>query len=356
MQGLGVAIVPASPMPCGRWLDATRAGSLQRVANRPILCHVLDSLLDAGAMETAVLAPAELAADIEACVRREGPPGAGVRVLSCDAKRDPEGALRTIADFAGGQPTILHRADGLLDSPLGGILDPLLGGDGPDVLLLVAQDVREEQRLQPAVRRALRLAEIGSSAAALGLAGVCALAPGVLQELAAAPGVLQGLEPANLPEVLAARASGRVEVRMVHEWRAFTGDPIDLLDVNRIALDRIGIDLPPDSRRGNRIEGRVQIDASATVGSSVIYGPAIIGAGAVVRDSYVGPHTSIGEGVRLEGAEIEQSIVFAGACVLHVGRRLVASVVGRDAKVFRDFSVPRAMRLQVGDGDRVALC
>jgi hypothetical protein len=31
-------------------------------------------------------------------------------------------------------------------------------------------------------------------------------------------------------------------------------------------------------------------------------------------------------------------------------------VVGREARVFRDFSMPRAMRLQVGDGDEVALC
>jgi len=36
--------------------------------------------------------------------------------------------------------------------------------------------------------------------------------------------------------------------------------------------------------------------------------------------------------------------------------RIVASVVGRDARVFRDFSLPRAMRLRVGDGTEVALC
>jgi glucose-1-phosphate thymidylyltransferase len=356
MRGVGIAIVPCSPMPCGRWLDATRAGSLQRVANRPILSHVLDALLEAGVAEAAVLTPSVLAADVETCVRTEAPRGATVRVLSCDGRTGPEGCLRAVADFAGDRPAIVHRADGLHDAPLAGMLDSLLAVGGPEALLLVAQDVREEQRLQPAVRRALRLAEIGTSAAPLGLAGVCALAPGVLRELAAAPGAMQGLEPADLPEVLAARAAGRLEVRVVHEWRAFTGEATDLLDVNRIALDRIGTDIPPDGRRGNRIEGRVQIDGSATVGSSVIYGPAIIGAGAVVRDSYIGPHTSIGERVRLEGAEIEQSIVYSGACVLHVGGRLVASVVGRDAKVFRDFSVPRAMRLQVGDGNRVALC
>jgi hypothetical protein len=58
----------------------------------------------------------------------------------------------------------------------------------------------------------------------------------------------------------------------------------------------------------------------------------------------------------MDGAEIERSIVLAGASILHVGGRLVASVVGRDARIFRDFAMPRAMRLQVGDGDEIALC
>jgi hypothetical protein len=42
--------------------------------------------------------------------------------------------------------------------------------------------------------------------------------------------------------------------------------------------------------------------------------------------------------------------------VMHVGGRLVSSLVGRDARVFRDFSLPRALRLWVGDGDEIALC
>ncbi len=92
------------------------------------------------------------------------------------------------------------------------------------------------------------------------------------------------------------------------------------------------------------------------VKSSVIVGPVIIGAEAVISDSYIGPHTSIAERVRIEGAEVERSIVHADASVMHVGGRLVASVVGSRARIFRDFSVPRALRLHVGDGDEVALC
>ena len=71
-------------------------------------------------------------------------------------------------------------------------------------------------------------------------------------------------------------------------------------------------------------------------------------------DSYIGPYTSIGADVRIEGAEVERSIILPGASIMHIGGRLVGSVVGRDARVFRDFSLPRALRLNVGDGGEVS--
>jgi glucose-1-phosphate thymidylyltransferase len=59
--------------------------------------------------------------------------------------------------------------------------------------------------------------------------------------------------------------------------------------------------------------------------------------------------------MRASRAAIEHSIVFAGAEVLHVGARLESSLVGRGARVARDFSLPRALRVQLGDGATVVL-
>jgi glucose-1-phosphate thymidylyltransferase len=72
-----------------------------------------------------------------------------------------------------------------------------------------------------------------------------------------------------------------------------------------------------------------------------------------VEDSFVGPYTAIGEGARLEGAEVENSIVFGGSAILHVGARLESCVIGRAARVERRFSVPRAMRLHLNDSASV---
>ena len=52
---------------------------------------------------------------------------------------------------------------------------------------------------------------------------------------------------------------------------------------------------------------------------------------------------------------MEHSINLPGASIKHLGKRLEASVVGPGAKVFRDFGLPRALRLNVGEGAEVSL-
>jgi glucose-1-phosphate thymidylyltransferase len=99
----------------------------------------------------------------------------------------------------------------------------------------------------------------------------------------------------------------------------------------------------------------VQADPSATLERSTIRGPVLIGAGARLLDAWIGPYTSIGDDVCVEGAEVENSIVLDGARISHLDRRLEASVIGPGATIYRDFRLPRALRLHVGAGARVSL-
>jgi glucose-1-phosphate thymidylyltransferase len=124
--------------------------------------------------------------------------------------------------------------------------------------------------------------------------------------------------------------------------------------MNRLVLE----DLDPGpamSVPGCRVEGRVSIHPAARVESSVIRGPVVIGPNVEIQDAYVGPYTAIGDGARIECAEIENSIVFPGAAVLRVSPRLESCVIGRDARVERDFFVPRGLRLHIGDSASVQL-
>jgi glucose-1-phosphate thymidylyltransferase len=346
----GVVVVPNTARWTGPWLGATRAASLQRVANRPIVCHVLDALLRAGVVEIAILAQADVAQEIAACVEDERPAGAEIHHL---VHAQPGEALLAVAELVGEAPCILHRADGLLGQPLAAFAE-LLDEESSDALLLLQGDGREPRRLKLVPQRLLSATDDGLSTAA-GTAGVCLLGPSALRRLASSQPSAETLDFAVLAQLLA-HAGGRVHTRDVYKWRHFAGDALDLLDMNRTLLDALDPDTTASATDGNRFEGPIAIHPTASVTSSVIIGPVMIGADALIADSYIGPHTSIAERVRIEGAELERSIVLADASVLHVGGRLVASIVGREARIFRDFSVPRALRLQVGDGDEVALC
>jgi glucose-1-phosphate thymidylyltransferase len=355
MLSKGIIVAAPAARADGPWLYATRATSLQPVANRPIVCHVLDALAAAGVVEVAVISPPDLSDEIASCIAVEGPSQVEVSQLVVDRRNQPIEAVRAAAEFAAGAPVVLHRADSLLGQPLGPLLESLQQ-DQSDVLLVIAQGSNNAEPLGPATRKLLSVVELNPASAAHGMAGVCLLGPNVLERLDREPLLPGEIELSDLAERLVARDCDRVHMRIVREWRRFSGDALDLLDMNRAVLDMLDERTSLPQGGGNRFEGAVSIDPTASVTSSVICGPVIVGPGAYVADSYIGPHTSIGQGVHIEGAEIERSIVLAGASILHVGGRLVASVVGRDARVFRDFSMPRAMRLQVGDGDEVALC
>jgi glucose-1-phosphate thymidylyltransferase len=347
----GLVVVPESTCWAGPWFGATRAPSLQRVANRPIICHVLDALADAGVVQVAIVAPPEVANEIELCIEREGPASIAVGHLLNDRLAAGDDVLLAAAEFVGDAPCILHRADGLLGEP---ILSTIEGADGRsrDAVLLVNNGAPEttQLRLVPQSQSA-----VDCALAPYAVAGACTLGPGLMRRLPKPGFSPRLLDFAALADQVA-QDGGSTKVQIARRWRHFAGDALDLLDMNRVILDKLASEASANPDDGNRFEGNIAIHPTARVTSSVIVGPVMIGADALISDSYIGPHTAIAERVRIEGAELERSIVLADASVLHVGGRLVASIVGRHARIFRDFSMPRALRLQVGDRDEVALC
>ena len=328
-----------------------RVPALEHVANRPIVEQVLDGLEQAGVEEVLVASSATVAHEIRE--RLQPRAGAEVRYLEQEAPLDLPTAIRIAAPAIGDAPCIVHRATGLLDEPLARFAGRLR--DAPDALLIVHQASSPDEHLSAATQDMLHLAEFNADHA-LGMAGVWMFGPGAMPIVASSPWPLRGdVDLTRLGRRISA-AGGAFHVELADSWRQYRGDPLELLELNRIVLDRLDTGVRRPANNGNRIEGRVWIHEAASVHASVIVGPTVIGPGARVADSYIGPYTSIGERACVEGTEVERSIISAGASVKHVGGRLVASVVGRDARVFRDFSLPRALRLRVGDGTEVALC
>jgi glucose-1-phosphate thymidylyltransferase len=335
--------------------------ALELVANRPIADHVLEQLVSAGIRDVVVACSGDHSREVKA-VLSAGAERHGLRleVVERDGRLELSDALRLAAPVVGTAPCIVHLASGLLGEPLKPLAARLQDG-APDVVVVVHQHPARDEELSATTQNILHVTALHPERAPLGMAGVWLFGAGALLQIG--EGDLQPddiIDLTGISERIAA-VGGSFHVRVAEGWRNYRGDPLHLLELNQIALDRLEVSYRRVSTGngsidGNRVEGRVTIDPTASVRTSVIVGPTVIGPGACVADAYIGPYTSVGAGARIEGAEIERSIIGGGASIMHIGGRLVASVVGRDARIFRDFSLPRAFRLRVGQGTEVALC
>jgi glucose-1-phosphate thymidylyltransferase len=99
----------------------------------------------------------------------------------------------------------------------------------------------------------------------------------------------------------------------------------------------------------------VAIDESASIESSVLVGPLVIARDVQIKDSYLGPYSAIGSAARIEGSEIERSLVLPAAYISNVGVRIAGSVIGSGARITRELAPPRALQLWVGHDARVSL-
>jgi glucose-1-phosphate thymidylyltransferase len=304
---------------------AAEPTNLLPVANRPLAIHALAALAQHEPLDTEVM-----------CVeQRDGDPFPAV--------------LADLGSFVGSDPFILHLGDSLNRDCLSSLIDDPVADH--DSTVLVQETVADDGIVDLARRRAGGSPDEDEQFAA----GVWVLGPAALDALCEAPSSGSAELDVNRAVRRLADMGGHVSAREVSEWWRFRERPGALLDANRFVLTGLEPQPVEAELRDSRIQGPVSIHPSARLESSIVRGPAVIAAGAHLRQAYVGPYTSIGEDVLIEGAEVEHSIILAGASITHLGGRLEASVVGPRARVFRDFRLPKAMRLNIGEDAEISL-
>jgi glucose-1-phosphate thymidylyltransferase len=146
-----------------------------------------------------------------------------------------------------------------------------------------------------------------------------------------------------------------VRSHIVDGWWKDTGHVGDMLEANRMVLDTLETRIEGHVDKDSRIEFRVVVEKGARIIRSLVRGPAIIGKKAVIRDSYVGPFTSIDRECIIEHAEIEHSIILARSRVTSISKRIEDSLIGRDVDIRCSRRRPDALRFVLGDTSEVDL-
>ena len=337
-----------------RPLTHTSAKQLVPVANRPVLFYGIQAMADAGITEVGIIVAPETGGEI----REAAGDGSqfGVSITYID-QAEPLGlahAVLTAEPFLGDSPFVMYLGDNLLRNGITELVETFRA-DSPDALILLTPvpDPQNYGVAELTDGRVSRLVEKPPDPATdLALVGVYMFTASILDAAKAIEPSARGeLEITDAIQHLV-DSGRRVDPHVVEGWWKDTGQVADMLEANRLILD--AVEGRCDGQvTDSQIEGRVVIEEGATLERATVRGPAVIGAGAVVRDAYIGPYTAIAEGVTIEHAELEHSIVLAHATIAHIDLRIEASLIGRHATITRSPPMPRAHRFVIGDNSEI---
>ncbi|GAB3668053.1 glucose-1-phosphate thymidylyltransferase [Streptomyces sparsus] len=339
-----------------RPITHTSSKQLVPVANKPILFYGLESVADAGITEVGIIV-GSTAPEIEAAVGDGSAFGLDVTYIPQSEPLGLAHAVLLAQPFLGDDDFVMYLGDNFVLDGITDVVDEFRK-ERCDAQILLTR-VSDATAFGVAVTddhgNVTDLEEKPARPRSdLAVAGVYLFTPAVHEAVRAiSPSARGELE---ITDALQWMIDQRLTVRstVITSYWKDTGNVTDMLEVNRTLLERLQFRVDGTVDEESEIIGRVRIEAGAEVRRSRIVGPAIIGAGSIVTDSYIGPSTSVAENCRITKSEIEYSIVLSDSSFDRI-RRVEASLVGRNVKVTLAPRLPATHRLVIGDHGQVQI-
>ena len=339
-------------------LTYTTAKQLLPVANKPILFYALDQVAGAGINDIGMIISTETGDAIKQAVGDGSKWGGQITYILQPEPLGLAHAVITAQEFLGDSPFLMFLGDNLVKSGVREFIRQF-ESSSPDALILL-KEVTDARLFGVAELddqgRVISLTEKPQQPKSnLALVGIYVFSPTIHQAIARIKPSWRGeLEITDaIQELISSRKT--VQSHTLDHWWLDTGKKDDLLEANRLILDEfLERNVGGEVDANSQIIGRVEVKAGTRVENSILRGPISIAEGCLIRDSFIGPYTSIGKGTTVEASSVEHSVILEDSSV-HGVDRLSESIIGRSSEVSRCDDRLKSIRLFVGDDARVEL-
>lgn len=311
------------------------------VANLPLIYHAFDELAAAGVDRVRVIVSPDTREELEEVLGGGRPWAIEVSHTTAPEYGGRVTALAEIERVVADEPVLVYPGDCLFPGQVSAMWQRFSAGD-VDAVVLGAGNGGGRRARNGVTDISPRIA---SAPVIIGTAGAR-----MIDELRSA-----GIDHHDLADWLRTSDCRVGFCELGGHWR-YSDETEELLTANRMMLDTLPVPAVDGSFGDNNVvHGRVAISSSARVSGSTLHGPVVVDDEAVIEDCYVGPFTAIGPGATLSGAEIDNTMVLAGATISHPGQRIEGSIIGERASVGRSFGLPRGLHLRLEPHSRVTL-
>ena len=339
-----------------RPITHTSAKQLVPVANKPILFYALEGVVAAGITDVGMIV-GDTEEEIRAAVGDGSRWGAGVTYIRQTAPLGLAHAVKEAEPFLKGDPFVMYLGDNLVADGITSFVRQFQE-DRPDAMILLAR-VQAPERFGVAELRDGHVIKLEEKPAKpksdLALVGVYLFTSRIFEAVhAIKPSARGELEITDAIQWLVDHGA-QVKPHIIDGWWKDTGRLEDMLEANRIVLEAIDRKIDGSIQGTSKVIGRVVIEKGAEVIDSVVRGPAIIGEGTKIVNSYVGPFTSVYHDVEIRNSEVEHSIILENSKILDAPSRIEDSLIGKDVVIRRTAVMPKALRFMLGDHSEVDL-
>jgi glucose-1-phosphate thymidylyltransferase len=339
-----------------RPLTFTQAKQLVPVANKPVLFYGIEALKEAGIEDIGIVV-----GDTKEEIKEAAGDGSRWDIKISYIEQDkPLGlahAVKISADFLKDDSFVMYLGDNILKRGIKSLVEEFRENK-PNALILLTE-VPDPQMFGVAELedgKVVNLVEKPKHPKSnLALVGVYMFDSHIFEAVnAIRPSWRNELEITDAIQHLVENGY-EVHPHLVAGWWKDTGKLEDILDANRLILETIEEKIEGKVDEWSKTNGQVVIGRDTEVRNSIIRGPAIIGTGCEVIDSYIGPFTAIQDNCRINKTEIENSIILEGSRIDDIGSRIDESLIGRDVKISKCPPRPSVYKFMVGDQSDIVI-
>ena len=340
-----------------RPLTHTGPKQLLPIANKPMSQYCLESLVDAGISEIAIIIGGIGSNKVQEYYGSGEKFGAKITYVNQDYPRGIAHAINLCKEFVGNDKFVVFLGDNIIKKSIADYVSRFKQSDASASILLCEVSNPTQFGIADVKDGVIKkiMEKPKDPPTNLAVTGIYLLTPTIFD-------IIDRLKPSwrNEYEITDAlqmllEENHQIIYDMVTDYWKDTGTPHDIIHANEVILSNMKPYFHGTKEENVSISGNVMIGEGTVIkkGSRIV-GPVIIGKKCIIGpDTYIGPNISIGDNSKLSKCDIKNSIIMSG-CTIEGNLKIRDSIIAFNSEIVKadktDFKI-----FLLGEGTKISL-